>query len=227
MPSTLALVEHDVAVSETLAEGLRRRGIEVTVFAHTSDLLAHPGCFEFDFYVLDLLAPGVNAVELVRILRRRTRAGVVTTATQTAADMVASAVTAGADMFLAKPVSSEQISLAVVAVHRRSTSARSPAPVWTLDTRGAKLTAPDGVLIPLSATDVALLTCFVGSAGGTVSRKLIHQRLGKHQLDGPEYLLNAWVFRLRRRIEKSTPIVLPLRAQYKAGYTFQGVLKTI
>ncbi|MFN6995350.1 MAG: response regulator, partial [Aquincola tertiaricarbonis] len=77
LPQTLALVDDDVEFSEFLALDMRSRGIDVKVYGDSSDLLADPDGFRFDFYVLDLSLPGVDGVELIRILRRRTPAGVL------------------------------------------------------------------------------------------------------------------------------------------------------
>ena len=38
-------------------------------FADSNELLAHTSPFSFNFYILDLMLPGVHGVELIRILR--------------------------------------------------------------------------------------------------------------------------------------------------------------
>ncbi|HEY8876757.1 MAG TPA: response regulator, partial [Roseateles sp.] len=77
-PKTLALIDDDAEYSEFLTQHLQeQQGIAVSRFDDSNALLASPDAFSFDFYLVDLMLPGVNGVELIKILRRRTDAGVV------------------------------------------------------------------------------------------------------------------------------------------------------
>ncbi|MBP6544502.1 MAG: response regulator, partial [Piscinibacter sp.] len=73
LPRTLALVDDDPEYREYLAAHLRGLEIEVSTFGDSNELLAHTSPFSFNFYILDLMLPGVDGVELIRILRRRTQ----------------------------------------------------------------------------------------------------------------------------------------------------------
>ena len=77
LPVTLALVDDDTEYCEFLAQHLRAQGVEVQAYSDSSDLLADMAPYRFDFYVLDLMLPGVDGAELIRILRKRTQAGVL------------------------------------------------------------------------------------------------------------------------------------------------------
>src|ERR1700760_2134392 len=70
-PSTLAVVEDDRDYAEYLAQFLRQHDVAVTVFNDSDEFLTSPGAFEFDFYVIDLMLPGVDGVDLVRLIRRK------------------------------------------------------------------------------------------------------------------------------------------------------------
>lgn len=224
LPQTLALVDDDLEFSEFLALDLRSRGLEVKVYADSSDLLADPDGFRFDFYVLDLSLPGVDGVELIRILRRRTSAGVLVVSGRLAPDVFEAVITAGADMYLAKPVGFNQVALAVRAVQRRAVAAREQVQSWRLDRRASELIAPDGAKVSLSASDLAVMECFLESAGEPVTRETLRQRLGRDSPDHPDNLLHATIYRLRRRIERATPMVVPLQSQSRVGYVFRGTL---
>ena len=119
LPKTLALVDDDSEYVEFLAQYLREQGTCVSTYADGSDLLAEPGALDHDFFILDLMLPGVDGLELIKILRRRTRAGILVVSGQLAPDVFKNIVNAGADMYLAKPVQFEQVLLVVKAVQRR------------------------------------------------------------------------------------------------------------
>lgn len=228
-PQTLALVDDDQDYSEFLAEDLRRRGIEVKVFADSNDLLADPQAYEFGFYVLDLMLPGVDGQELLKILRRRTNAGVLVVSGRLGPEVFRNVVTAGADMYLAKPVSFEQVGVAIEAVQRRAKPQGGPASnaPWRLERASGELVAPDGARVSLSEADLAVMDCFVAAAGEVVERETLRARLGKSLAEGESDGINATIYRLRRRIERATPLLVPLQSRSRVGYVFKAPLQVV
>jgi two-component system, OmpR family, response regulator len=227
LPKSLALVDDDGEFRTGLAGYLIQRGVAVEAFADSNDLLAHADSFSFDFYVTDLMLPGVEGVELIKILRRRTNAGVLAVSGQLAADTFKQVITAGADMYLSKPVQFEQVALAIEAVQRRVGVGEPLQNLWRLDRRLGRLIAPDGAGVDLSEADRALIECFVEAEGEVVSRETLLERLGRTPESGAAGELNAIVFRLRRRIERATPTTVPLRTKSGVGYAFRAPLKPI
>ncbi|MCZ2495764.1 response regulator [Xylophilus sp. Kf1] len=224
LPKNIALVDDDLEFSEFLAQHLRDQACGVRVFHDGGDLLSDHAAFGFDFYVLDLTLPGVDGLDLLRILRRRTQAGILVVTGRLTPDVFDRAITAGADMYLAKPVRLEQVALAVMAVQRRVAGAQESASTWRLDTGGSELTAPDGVRIGLSDNDRLVLECFIDAAGSPVSREELHRRLGHGEPDETDNLLHASIYRLRRRIERATPLPVPLQSVPRLGYVFRAQL---
>ncbi len=227
LPKTLALVDDDADFRHGLARYLGQLGIGVEAFADSNDLLAHADPFAFEFFVTDVVLPGVDGTELIKVLRRRTNAGVLAVSGRLAADTFKLVITAGADMYLSKPVQFEQIALAIEAVQRRIGNGQALQNTWRLDRRLGQLVAPDGARIDLSEADRALLECFVEAEGGVVSRETLLQRLGRTAEAGTAGGLNATVFRLRRRIERATPTSVPLHTKSGVGYAFRAPLKPI
>lgn len=225
LPPTLALIDDDSEYCEFLAQHLREQGVQVTTYADSNDLLADAAPYRFDMYVVDLMLPGVDGVELIRILRRRSHAGVLVVSGRLSPDVFESVIEAGADMYLAKPVRFEQIVLAVRAVYRRVVSTHQAAQAWMLDRHARQLVAPDGVRVDLSDTDLAVMECFVEAEGRTVTRETLSQRLGRELSDEADNTLHATIYRLRRRIERATPALVPLQSQPRVGYIFKGQLK--
>jgi two-component system, OmpR family, response regulator len=226
-PTTLALIDDDRPFSDGLSRYLRDLGIDVTTFADSADLLACADAYDFAFYVTDLMLPSVAGGDLIKILRRRTSAGVIVVSGRLAADTFEQVIKAGADMYLAKPVQFDQVALAVEAVQRRAGGTKPLQNTWRLDRRIGQLVAPDGARIDLSARDLALLECFAEANGEVVPRDILLSSLGA----GPEAEtsggLNGTIFRLRRRIERATPEAVPLQAKSGVGYAFRAPLTAI
>lgn len=229
LPRSLALIDDDQGYSEFLAQYLRSQGIDVDVFGDSNDLLVHADPYGYQFYVVDLALPGIDGVDLIKLLRRRSSAGVVVVSGRLGPDVFKSVISAGADMYLAKPVELEQVALAIEAVQRRVTPISQRWTEWRLDRRAAQLVAPDGARIDLSETDQTVIECFLEAGGDVVSRETLRQRIGR--LDGrPEGDecadgLNATIYRLRRRIERATPLLVPLQSKSRVGYVFRASLK--
>ncbi len=224
LPPTLALVDDDTEYCEFLAQHLRNQGVNVQAYGDSSDLLADIEPYRFDFYVLDLMLPGVDGAELIRILRKRTQAGVLIVSGRLGPEVFAEVINAGADMYLTKPVTFEQVELAVRAVHRRIMATTKTATAWKLDSRRNLLLAPDGQTVDLSPTDLVLMQCFLKANGDVVSREHIRELLGHTSAADSDNSLHATIYRLRRRIEKATPLAVPLQSQQKVGYQFRAPL---
>ena len=227
LPSPIALVEDDPDFAEFLAQHLRQQGATVDVFPDSNDLLALADPYGYAFYVVDLMLPGVDGVELIRLLRRRSEAGVVVVSGRLASDVFKQVVQAGADMYLAKPVQFEQVALAIQAVQRRAGAGSPALAAWKFDRRARQLVAPDNARVDLSDADVTVLECFVEAKGEAVTREALCQRLGRTPEGDAADGLNATIYRLRRRIERATPITVPLQSKSRVGYVFRAPLSDI
>ena len=223
-PKTLALIDDDPEYTEFLAQYLRDLGIEVFVYADSNEMLAGAHAFAHDFYVVDLMLPGVDGVELIKILRKRTDAGLLVVSGRLGAEVFKSVITAGADMHLVKPVQFEQVALAIEAVQRRVGKAQAALPAWKLDRRAGELVAPDGARVALSEIDCAVMECFLAAHGEPVLRDTLRQRLARDAQPDQEDGLNATIYRLRRRIERATPTPVPLQSKSRIGYQFRAPL---
>jgi DNA-binding response OmpR family regulator len=227
LPKTLALVDDDPEYREYLAQYLRELGVQVTAFADSNDLLADPEAYAHGFYVLDLMLPGVDGVELIKVLRRRTQAGILVVSGRLAPNVFDQVLTAGADMYLAKPASFEQVALTVRAVQRRASGTGADKPVWRLERRARQLVAPDGARVDLSDADLRLLECFVAAAGAVVARDTLQLSVAREGSEESSDAVYAAIYRLRRRIERATPGTVPLQAKARAGYLFRATLSAV
>ena len=227
LPPTLALVDDDPDFSELLAGLLREQGVAADWFVDSEALLCSPQPFDYDFYVLDLMLPGVDGVSLLKLLRRRTRAGVLVVSGKLAQDAFGEVLKAGADMFLGKPATMDQVLLAIGAVYRRARPAdagdAAAAPVWRLDVSGARLLSPQDKAVTLSPTDLRVLECLLQAPDHVATRADLQQLLGLSD-DDPN-LLAATLYRLRRRIETATGAMAPLQTRSRVGYQFKAPLK--
>lgn len=224
LPATLAIIEDDREYADYLAGLLRQRGVSVTVFIDSDEFLTSSGAFGFEFYVVDLTLPGVDGLDLVRLIRRKGGAGIIVVSGRVGDNVFETVLRAGADMYLMKPVRVQQVALAVEAVQRRVAGSRTQASAWRLERASRTLVAPEGTRIELSEGDLAVMECFAAAEGATVTRAALCERMGRDPATEADNLLHAAIYRLRRRVERATPSPLPLQSEAKVGYAFRGQL---
>ncbi len=222
-PATLALIDDDSDFSTYLSQFLRERNIATEWFADSDDLLCSSRPFTYDFYVVDLMLPGIDGLSLLRLLRKGTPAGILVVSGKLDHAVFEKVIGGGADMFLAKPVTFEQVLLGIEGVYRRSAAAQATQVAWQLDAGQRLLLSPCGARVELSATDLGVLSCLLQAQGEVVSREKLSEQLGL-PADSDPNVLSASIYRLRRRIERATPQLPPLQAKSRLGYVFRAPL---
>lgn len=231
LPKSLALIDDDKEYAEFLAQYLQEQGVRVDVFSDSNDLLVHADPYGYQFYLVDLMLPGIDGVDLIKLLRRRTTAGLVVVSGRLAPEVFKDVISAGADMYLTKPVQFEQVALAIKAVNRRISGNGQVQAEWRLERRTGQLVAPDGARVDLSDIDQTLMECFVEAHGEVVSRDTLRQRISKPDAKADDEDttdgLNATIYRLRRRIERATPLLVPLQSKSRVGYVFRAPLTAV
>lgn len=221
-PSSLAWIGQAGSAPRALPDA-------VTRFDDSDDFLLASGAYDFDFYVVALAQRGVRGIDLIRLIRRRSMAGIVALADE-AQEEFALALDSGADMVLRADAPADHLVAGVAAVRRRlqqsmPASAGAPRP-WTLLEERSALQAPDGTQIPLSEGDLAIVACFADAEGGKVERRVLMERLWGADVArvSPENALHATLYRLRKRIEQAGQAFVPVHAVARVGYEFRAPL---
>lgn len=198
-------------------------------FQDSDDFLLSANAYDFDFYVVELTQQGVRGIDLVRLIRRRSMAGIVALGDE---EEFVRALEVGADMVLRPEAPTDHLVAAVAAVRRRvlqptasGTTGLASRPWTLLESRGL-LRAPDGAEITLSESDLTIVRCFVDADGAKVERRTLIERLW-----GPdaapastENALHATLYRLRKRIEQAGQAFVPVHAVARVGYEFRAPL---
>lgn len=118
----IILVEDEINIASFIERGLREFGHEVSVVYDGNagwELLQNES---FDLLILDIIMPGMNGLELCRMYRQRFgyhSPVVMLTALGTTDDIV-KGLDAGADDYLVKPFSFQELEARIKALLRRS-----------------------------------------------------------------------------------------------------------
>jgi two-component system KDP operon response regulator KdpE len=173
-----------------------------------------------DIALLDIVMPDMTGLEVMRKLRERTNIPVILlTAKGSDADKVRG-LESGADDYLAKPFSPEELSARVRAVLRRAVGSSSTENVVRVGgveiDLVRRLVKRDGELVSLTRTEWMLLQHLAANAGKVMmNAELLSKVWGPEYREDLQYL-RVWVSRLRRKleVEPSSPRLIR---------TFQGI----
>lgn len=125
------IVEDDASVARVFELALRHAGFKVTVMNSAVSALGLMTNEMPDLVILDLILPDMNGHDLVRLLRRQKggdRAGIIVCSGATGGFQSGKAAEAGADVFLGKPVSVEQLLKAITGLVKPSHAQQDPPP---------------------------------------------------------------------------------------------------
>jgi len=223
MATNFCIVDDDRDFVEFLAQYLEARGWRATGFLSGEALLQSGQVESFDFFIIDLGLPALDGIDLITLLRARSDAGILVVSGRMGPDAFNSALAAGADMFINKPVRFDQIYHAITSVSRRITPTRGAASSWLLNDTGDVLTSPGGNDIPLSGLESRLIARLMDAGGEPVSREALAEASGVG--GAPDYRnLDAAIFRLRRKIERDGQCASPFRTAHGKGYSLAEVI---
>jgi DNA-binding response OmpR family regulator len=225
-PKHICIVDDDVDFVEFLGQYLNARGLEAKGFETAEALLKSGELSAFDFFILDLGLPGIDGVDLITLIRAQSSAGILVISGRMGADAFNSALTAGADMFVNKPVRFDQVYNAIASVCRRITTRPVGNASWTLDGRKSQFVSPKGSIVDLTAIELVILRRLCEDPASPVSRHDLAEAAGLVQ-SADDRNLDSAIFRLRRKIENVTDQPSPLKTMHGFGYQVSEAVEVL
>ena len=199
-------------------------GLKVTSFASGDEFLAAGNITTYDFFIIDLGLPGIDGVDLIMIVRRQSNAGVIIISGRMGPDAFNAGLSAGANMFINKPVRFDQVVQAIKTVSASNFNSETGVVSWELVPDESKLTCSKGPSVHLTPLELLILKALItnGEAGG--NRKMICAQLGMDDKSSARNL-DAAIFRLRKKIENTTKRVSPIRTLHGVGYVLTAQIR--
>jgi two-component system, OmpR family, response regulator len=201
----LLIVEDEAKLAALLARGLREEGHIVDVAGVGEDAIWMGRAVEYDVIVLDVMLPGLDGLEVCRQLRaaRVWTPVLMLTARDAIEDRVAGLDT-GADDYLVKPFSFDELLARMRALARRG--ARERPPVLTvgdlrLDPAARRVWRGEAEL-ELSAKEFALLEYFMRRPGDVLSRLQLLEGAWDLSYEARSNLVDVYVRYLRQKIDR-------------------------
>ncbi|AXF65561.1 MULTISPECIES: response regulator transcription factor [unclassified Leclercia] len=222
----ILLVEDDGDIAALLRLNLEDEGYVITHEADGGWALQLLGQPHWDAVILDLMLPNVDGLTLCRAIRARDHylPVIIISARSSETERILGLET-GADDYLAKPFSVQELVARIRALFRRQqamgqqTSGLINAHGLTIDPL-ARSVLLRGEVVDLTPREFDLLYFFARHPGEVFSRLALLEQVWGYQHEGYEHTVNTHINRLRVKIEKDAAEPEIIRTVWGKGYLF-------
>jgi len=215
------VIDDEAQIRRFLRISLEANGYEVHEVANGLDGINRAAQLRPDLIILDMGLPDIDGLEVLRRLREWTTTPAIILSVRDADDDKVAALDAGADDYLTKPFSLEEL-MARMRVAQRHTN---PGPQSHLFTAGAvtvdlsrRQVTRNGEAVKLTPTEYALLRLLIQHAGRVLTHKQILREVW-----GPEYVeethyLRVYFAQLRQKLEEDPSLPRLILTEPGVGY---------
>jgi two-component system KDP operon response regulator KdpE len=206
MPGRILVIDDEAQITRVLRAALSAQGYDVRTANDPEEGLRLFRDWPPDLVITDLMMPTMSGVEVCRFIRAQSATPVLVLSVREHERSKVEALDAGADDYVTKPFSIQEL-LARVRAHLRRAPERTAAALETgdfvIDARAHTITV-QGKFIHLTPKEFDLLLHLARNAGKVMThRALLTAVWGAQSAHQPEYL-RVFVGQLRKKLEGET-----------------------
>ena len=225
MNARVLVIEDEPQIVRVLRVNLRRHGYEIDIARGGRAALAAAAQRPPALVVLDLDLPDMKGVEVIRRLRRWSRAPIIVLSGRMRSRDTVAALDAGADDYVTRPFDMGELMARLRAVARRAGDVSDIATIrvggHTVDLAQHIVMGPEGT-VELTPTEWEILEVLVRNAGKLVSQSQLLTEVGgtAHLRQGNS--LRVHMTHLRHKLESNPARPRHLRTEPGMGYRFSA-----
>jgi two-component system KDP operon response regulator KdpE len=202
--SVLVLIEDDAAIRTALERALSRRGHAVYAAPTAMAGLELVTSRSPDVVVLDLGLPDVDGTKVLGMIRGISAVPVIVATARDDENEMVRVLDLGADDYVVKPFSAEQLEARLRAVLRRGRPADHADPALTVGgltvDRSTRVVMLDGEPLDLTRMEFDLLAYLAGRAGRVVSKRQLMAEVWQQPYGGADKTVDVHLSWLRRKL---------------------------
>ncbi len=204
------VVDDEQKIRDLLRVYLERAGFPVITTGSGADALARARETAPSLVVLDLGLPDVPGESVLRELRAGAMTPVLVLTARASEEDRLAGLGLGADDYVTKPFSPQEVVLRVQAILRRAAPRAEPADVPAVSFDGGALVIDtvrhevrrDGAAVHLTRTEWGILLALAERPGRAFTRAELINRVQGYEYEGYERTVDAHVKNLRRKLER-------------------------
>jgi two-component system, OmpR family, response regulator len=201
------VVDDEENISYLLCLALRNQGFEVATATTGTDALNELRQFKPHVVILDVMLPDRDGFDVLKQLRREgVEVPVIFLSARGAVEDRVKGLAMGADDYMVKPFSLEEVVARVEAQLRRigrdRRRSRFDIEGLVLDDDAHRVWS-DGEEIHLSPTEFVLLRYLMAHEGKVMRREQILNHVWQYDFDGQSTIIEPYISNLRRKVEKN------------------------
>jgi len=220
----ILVVEDEAYLADIIQKGLREEGYAVDVAYSGDDGLFMAENEPSDLIILDIMLPAIDGITILKTIRQRgVRTPVMLLTARDAVMDKVSGLDGGADDYLTKPFSFEELLARIRALLRRqSDTGTAVVRIGDLAINMATHEVNRGEReILLSAKEYALLEYMALNKGRVLSRTNISEHLYEYDFDLDSNVIDVFINRIRNKLDKPFDLKL-IQTVRGAGYILKG-----
>ena len=198
-------VEDDDVIREATQLALERDGFAVTAMPDGLSGLAAFRANRPDIALLDVMVPGLDGVSLCRRYRDESTVPVMMLSARADSIDVVLGLQAGADDYVTKPFSLEEVVARIRAILRRTQQQVEDDPIIRVGDREINEDSHDvsraGQPIDLSPTEYKLLRYLMDNEGRVLSKAQILDHVWQYDWGGDAAIVESYISYLRKKVD--------------------------
>lgn len=214
----ILLVDDEPNILQFLELGLTNEGFEIQTATDGMAAVAMASEFQPHVVILDVMMPGMDGFEVCRMIKKSENAAVIMLTAKDEVDNRVKGLTLGADDYMMKPFSFEEL---LARIHARIRNqfphlfGEVVAGPFRIDDRRKEITF-DSRVLELSPTEYELLKFLVLNQGLVLSKAMILDRVWGYDFGGEENIVEVYIRSLREKLtDREHRLIRTLRG---AGY---------
>ncbi len=200
----LLVVEDEVRMADLLRKGLTEEGHLVTCASNGAEGLDLAKDYEFDVIILDIMMPKLSGYDLAKRLRaEKNRTPILMLTARDSVPDIVHGLDLGADDYMTKPFSFDELIARLRAVKRRAVAAEDThlhVGDLTLDPASREVLRGEE-RVSLTRTEYSLLERLIYRAGKVVSRRSLIESVWGFDREIEDNTLDAFMRLLRNKID--------------------------
>jgi DNA-binding response OmpR family regulator len=206
---SVLVVDDDVHILRMIHRIMELEGYRVLIASGGEEAL---GVFNQEapsLVLLDIMMPDMDGITACRRIREFSQVPIIMVTAKDSSEEKVEGLDAGADDYVTKPLSSEELAARVKAVLRRAKFPDEPSqPVFCSGDLvvdfARHLVSIGGVEVHLTATEYALLSCLAGNPGRVFTSNQLLEKIWGEEYVGATHILQVNIARLRQKLMDKT-----------------------